>query len=308
MKQSTIKKQFETKDVFEAMALSGLDFEVITETCPTMARPDGNNILLPGHIHYNADKNEYLGWTSDKYTVTPNKEAFDFTDEFHGKVTWIQGDKDMTGRFFLIGELDKITILGDTFTPYLSVQNSFNGRYQIAVSISTLRDSTQSQISLPIPSCQNNITIRHQKGYQAKVDTAKKVLESADSYLEEFGKVASGYAKQKISKIQLSKVLEEVFPISPDAKDFVAQRIEQQKNEFLVAYNTNENSNFRGTVWGLVMAYADYMTHKSPTSAKKKEKFEDKLRSNLTFNGNEIYGDFISKAQKAIAEFQSKGF
>lgn len=308
MKQSTIKRQFETKDVFEAMALSGLDFEVITETCPTLARPGGNNILLPGHIHYNADKNEYLGWTSDKYTVTPNIEAFDFTNEFHGKVTWIQGDKDMTGRFFLIGELDKITILGDTFTPYLSVQNSFNGRYQIAVSISTLRDSTQSQISLPIPSCQNNITIRHQKGYQAKVDTAKKVLESADSYLEEFGKVASGYAKQKISKIQLSKVLEEVFPISPDAKDFVAQRIEQQKNEFLVAYNTDENSNFRGTVWGLVMAYADYMTHKSPTSVKKKDKFEDKLRSSLTFNGNEIYGDFISKAQKAIAEFQGKGF
>lgn len=306
MKQSTIKKMFETKDVFEAMALSGLDFKVVTETNPTMAKADGNNIVIPGHIHYNADKNEYLGWTSDRYTVTPNNEAFDFTDEFHGKVTWIQGDHDLSGRYFLVGELDKVTILGDTFTPYLSVQNSFNGRYQIAVAISTLRDSTQSQLSLPIQGYQNNINIRHQKGYQAKVDTAKKVLESADSYLEEFGRVAESYAKQKVSKIQLSKILDEVFPISADAKDFVAQRIEQQKNEFIMAYNAEENSNFRGTVWGLVMAYADYMTHRTATSQKKAQKFEDKLRSDLTFNGNDIFGDFISKAQKAIAEFQSK--
>lgn len=306
MKQSTIKKMFETKDVFEAMALSDLDFEVITETMPTMAKADGNNIALPGHVHYNADKNEYLGWTSDKYTVTPNKEAFDFTDEFQGKVTWIQGDHDSTGRFFLVGELDKVTILGDTFTPYLSVQNSFNGRYRIAVAISTLRDSTQSQLSLPIPGYQNSINIRHQKRYQAKVDTAKKVLESANSYLGEFSQVAEGYAKQKVSKIQLSKILDEVFPISLDAKDFVAQRVEQQKNDFLVAYNAEENSNFRGTVWGLVMAYADYMTHKTAASPGKVQKFEDKLRSDLTFNGNGIYGDFLDKAQKAIIAFQAK--
>lgn len=305
MKQSTIKKMFETKDVFEAMALSDLDFEVITETMPTMAKADGNNIALPGYVHYNADKNEYLGWTSDRYTVTPNKEAFDFTDEFQGKVTWIQGDHDLTGRFFLVGELDKVTILGDTFTPYLSVQNSFNGRYQIAVAISTLRDSTQSQLSLPIPGYQNSINIRHQKRYQAKVDTAKKVLESANSYLGEFSQVAEGYAKQKVSKIQLSKILDEVFPISLDAKDFVAQRVEQQKNDFLVAYNAEENSNFRGTVWGLVMAYADYMTHKT-ASPRKVQKFEDKLRSDLTFNGNGIYGDFLDKAQKAIIAFQAK--
>lgn len=53
-----------------------------------------------------------------------------------------------------------------------------------------------------------------------------------------------------------------------------------KRNAFIQAYNAEDNQNFKGSIWGLVNAYSDYMTH---YKARKSQSDESKFQA-VTFD------------------------
>ena len=43
---------------------------------------------------------------------------------------------------------------------------------------------------------------------------------------------------------------------------FKRNRIVTARDAFMAAYESDDNQNFKGTAWGIVNAYTDYITHK----------------------------------------------
>jgi hypothetical protein len=57
---------------------------------------------------------------------------------------------------------------------------------------------------------------------------------------------------------------------------FKRHNLEEQLARFRQAYLAEDNQNFRGTAWGVINAYTDFITHKIPqgkTATKEEGKF-----------------------------------
>ena len=64
---------------------------------------------------------------------------------------------------------------------------------------------------------------------------------------------------------------------------FKRNRLETARAAFVRAHNADDNSNFRGTAWGLINAYTDFITHQVP-QGKTETRFEGKFVQ-VTFGG-----------------------
>jgi hypothetical protein len=75
------------------------------------------------------------------------------------------------------------------------------------------------------------------------------------------------FAEVKLSPIALNRVLDHMFPIKglEDMNAFKRNRLITAREALTAAYNHDDNGNFRGTAWGLINAYTDFITHQAPS-------------------------------------------
>ena len=66
---------------------------------------------------------------------------------------------------------------------------------------------------------------------------------------------------------------------------FKKATLENARNRFLLAHEAKDNANFRGTAWGLINAYTDFITHKEPAKTKTGVNLEGRF-VNTTFKVN----------------------
>ena len=197
---------------------------------------------------------------SDKYQVVDNLEALgavQYIENFKA-LKWGETNK---GMQYLIGSLPEVNILGDTFTPHLVFRNSFDGSSNIQMAICPLRIVCQNQISWALKEANNSVNLRHTRNVGDKLAEAHRLICSTDHYMRELTKEAEKYASIKLSKSELDKIISELFPMPNDASDIQKARVEAKINQFKNAYNCKDNQNFKGTGWGLINAYTDFISH-----------------------------------------------
>ena len=102
-------------------------------------------------------------------------------------------------------------------------------------------------------------------------------------YMSELTTMAEHFAGMKITDQQMERVVKYLFPIPEDTaiNPFKRKSLEDSRAKFLKAHQQEDNANFRGTAWGLVNAYTDFITHKEP-AGKRDDRFEGKF-VNTTF-------------------------
>lgn len=123
----------------------------------------------------------------------------------------------------------------------------------------------------------------HVRNAEAKLEEARETLRMSADYMEQLNIMAEHFATMKISGPQMEKVVKYLFPIPEDTaiNPFKRKNLEDQRAAFLKAHEQEDNRNFRGTAWGLVNAYTDFITHKEP-AGKRSDRFEGKF-VNTTF-------------------------
>lgn len=200
---------------------------------------------------------------SERYNIVQNSDAFDFINYMSGDIQFEKVGETKSGMIYLIASLEPIHILGDTYQPHLCFRNSHNGKYQLSVTICPLRIVCQNQFHICFKESPNTIDIRHSKKAPEKLEKAAHILKGTADYMKELNSQAEKWANIHITNDQIEKVLLELFPIDKDLmKDYQIERIEEQRTLLKNAYNCSDNQNFKNTMWGMINAYSDFITHK----------------------------------------------
>ena len=200
---------------------------------------------------------------SNQYTIVQNKDAFDFINYMSKDIQFEKVGETKSGMIYLIASLEPINILGDTYQPHLCFRNSHNGKFSLSVTICPLRIVCQNQFHICFKESPNTIDIKHSRKAPEKLEKASHILKGTADYMKELNSQAEKWANIHISNEQIEKVLLELFPIDVEnMKDYQIDRIEEQRTLLKNAYNCNDNQNFKNTMWGMINAYSDFITHK----------------------------------------------
>ena len=119
---------------------------------------------------------------------------------------------------------------------------------------------------LPIVFCSKNIDFFSSR-VQREGSQGNFRISDTHSQSETCGSVPLSFQEyhfEPYTKEQIEQIINELFPIQQDMKDFQIQRVEDNKSQFIKAYKADDNGNFRNSMWGLINAYSDYITHREP--------------------------------------------
>lgn len=256
------------KTLDSVLEKSGLDFNVVKT--PIFTEIGASRVPIErtmATVIEGTDK--VLGIVSKKYEVCQNREAFDFINYISDDLKFKKAGMTSSGLVYIISELPEVNILGDSFKPHVIYQNGFNGGISIKAAICPLRLVCQNQFNISFKETNNTVSIRHTSTMQSKLVQAREVLRNTADYMSTLNKEAEKYVGIKLSQKQLEDLINDFFPITDKMSDRTKASIERKKIDFMRAYNCDDNSNFRGTAWGIINAISDYVTHYQPRSTEK---------------------------------------
>ena len=246
------------KNIDQALSIANLNYEV--EKVPVFLE---NGYEVPGAFATKKiGTDETFGVVGEKFELVQNEEAFEFVDTLLPEGMKFIKAGETPKMVYIIASLPDTYILDDKVTPYLIFQNSHCGKSSLRATITPLRIVCQNQFNWAFRKASNKITIRHTRSAKERLETAKDILLRNSEYLDQFKLEAEQLAKQKVTAGQLDTIIKTTFPYSPDANAKSIATTDEKREKFLLAYNSEDNQNFKGTAWGLVNAYSDFITHK----------------------------------------------
>lgn len=241
--------------VEEALHIAHLDYEV--EKVPVFLS-DGTPV--PGAFAtQKSGTPQTFGVVGKSFEVIQNVEALDFINPLLEQGMTFLKAGETSKIMYLIGQLPEIDVLGDKVVPHVIFQNSHNGSSTLKATIAPLRIICQNQFNLTFKNARNQINLRHTKSIKDRLHTAQQVMMANTEYLTEFQKTAMKLAGEKVTPKAVDWWMNEVLDINPEA---ITSKEEKKKQALLAAYRADDNANFVGTQWGLINAYADYITHR----------------------------------------------
>lgn len=262
----------------EVLAEAKLDFEVVTQPIYY-----GNNILIPDKVAtVRTDTNQLMGVVGKDYKLYQNKDAFDFVNYINEDVQFVKAGMTYTGMVYIIAKMPQTDILNDRFQPYVIFKNGFNGIYSLQATICPLRIVCANQFNVAFKESPNSISIRHSINMLSRMHDAQMVLESTANYMLNLKSESERYAMTKLSAYQVDGILNEVFELPKNSTERKATNVMESREQFLNIYNNNDNQNFKGTAWGMINAYSDFVTHKEP--GRKTENIDEATFMSVTFN------------------------
>lgn len=273
------------KDMEQVLLASGLDYTV--EKRPIFTYPDieddGTRMVIPNRfITTRREDGHTYDVVSDKFEIIQNRDAFDFVKYMGDELLFEKAGETQSGMVYVIGRLPEVDILGDKFTPHVIFRNGFSGKVKITAAICPLRIVCQNQFNFAFKNTANTVQIRHVGNAEAKLEEAKEVLRLSADYMAELNLMAEHFAAMKLDQARMERITDYLFPMpTEDMNPFKRKSLEDARAKFINAHDAEDNRNFRGTAWGMVNAYTDYLTHKEP-AGKRSDRFEGKF-VNTTF-------------------------
>lgn len=268
----------ECKSMEQVLRASGLDYEVMKKSVFTSVVDSGTLVEVPNRFMTVNSRGKIYDVVSDKFQLVQNREAFEFVDYMGDELSFEKAGETENGMVYIIGKLPSVNILGDEFTPHVIFRNGFSGKIKITAAICPLRLVCQNQFNFAFKDAQNTVSIRHVGNAEAKLQEARDVLKLSADYMQELNAMAEQYVGIKLTPAQVDKVLDQMFPIvdRESMNPFKLHQLEDARTKFKSAYNADDNGNFRGTGWGLINAYTDFITHK-PAVGKSETRNEGKF-------------------------------
>lgn len=226
---------------------------------------EGSQLLIPGKKQIiREDTGDFFGIVSDRYQICQNRDAFEFV-KYIDDLELLKAGSTRNGGVYMIAQLPEITVLNDSIRPHLIFQNSHDGSSSIRATICMLRLVCQNQFITSFKESPATIKVHHSGDLSEKLLVARDTLAQVNQYVKTFDAEANDMAIQKVTPAVFNKIIGTFFEQKAEYSDRQNQRIEENRETFLQAYNSYDNQNFKGTKWGIVNAFADYNTHQEPS-------------------------------------------
>ena len=286
----------QAQDIRDALSIAGLDYTV--KSCDAMYNVDGETYPILGRkvTYKESDPSKIFGIVSNTYQICQNEDAFDFINYIDEDVKYLKAGETYNGLVYIIGELPEVSVLGDTIKPNIIFQNSHNGLGSIKSTICMLRVVCQNQFAHAFKDSVNGISIRHASTMDEKLIAARETIRQTYNYIKSYKNNANKFATTKITDRDLQNIIQTLIVKTTDRDIMMRPNNVIKINKFLNAYNADDNTNFRGSAWGIINAFTDYSTHAEKTT-RATSKFEDNL-----FINNSLYNPDLDKLVNMMEE------
>lgn len=252
------------RTIEEVLKTSGLDYTVVKRQA--YDRFGGRYRKLTGQYYTerkagSLGEGRWYGPVGENYVVVQNINAFGYSDYIDG-ITYVKAGETAGGIVYVIGSLPPVTILGDTFIPYVVFVNGFGRNSSVKFVLSPLRVVCENQIPFIMKDAENAVSIRHTQSAPEKIKEAAFAQVKMASAMAQLNELAEKYAAMKINPRQFLMLLDAMFPMNAGMTEAAINRIQEKRQVFIDAYDEEDNHAFHGTAWGLINAYTDCLTRK----------------------------------------------
>ena len=246
----------------EAIRLAGLDW--IVKQSPVYT---DSGFEIPGYkANVRSSDNTILGMVGDRYKVVQNKDAFDFTDAMLGEgVRYETAGSLFNGkRIWLLANMPKTQILGDDVIPYMCFTNGHDGYHSIKICLTPVRVVCSNTLNFALSGASRSWSTRHVGDLNSKMQEARRTLGLADAYMKELAVVSDQLANTTVSEDEVRKILDNTFPVAPEATERTKQNAEDMKQSFMICMLAPDLIKFAGSAYQVAQAAADYADHRAP--------------------------------------------
>ena len=259
-----------------------IDEPVTTSEMLSLAHLAGWNVRveeldLPGRSHreyfatvrtnpFDGD-NDVLGVVGERYKVLQNEELFQFGDNLLDGGQWETAGSIKNGTVvFGSLALDRETNLdptgrGDKINNYLLVHTSHDGSLAIQASVTPVRVVCQNTLNMAVgrngKGAKQSFRIRHTQTLQGKVAAAREALGMANTYLDEFDKIANEMISKEISDKTFFDIITAVYAKPEEDVKGALTKWETKIDTLNDIYFGETCENIKGTAWGAYNALTE---------------------------------------------------
>ena len=230
---------------------------------------DANGNEIPGYVANVRDTdNDVLGIVSPKYEIVQNIDAFNFINNLvSAGMTFEMAGTGRNGKqIWILGKLanDK-NILGDNVSPYICFTNTHDGSSSVKVCMTPVRVICSNVLNFAFKQADRIWSARHSSSIQVRLEEAKNALFNVDNYMTVLENEADRLANIAITDAALEDVFRRINNI--DLNNSSARKIRNYNEsfvDFFNCYNASDITQFKGSVWGALMAATDFADHRTP--------------------------------------------
>lgn len=246
----------------DALRLAGLDWRVEQKNIQLC----GGSKVSGYKANVRSTDGKVLGVVSDRYRIVQNADAFEFTDSIIGGDVRYETAGSLNGgkKIWMLAKLPETEIAGDKTEPYLCFSNTHDGSGAVRVCMTPIRVVCNNTLNLALDSAKRAWSVRHTGSLQSKMHEARACLRMANTYMGALAEKADRMANTAITRDQLNRILDELFPVDEHSTEREKQNIKKLRDEYMVCYFAPDLVKFRDTAWGTYNAMSDMITHNAP--------------------------------------------
>src|SRR6266511_5960426 len=197
------------------IAAAGLDWQVEQHPLEAVVEREYQSVRLPVPRHVanvRSDTRAVLGVVGDGYEPLQNRAAFAFCDAItdSGRAHWIGAGSTRGGaRVHALMRLDREIHIGgaegEDVLPLLCFRNGHDGGLAVTISVAPFRLACLNGMLLPIRNVERTWKARHTANLDARLADARRTLEIAWRYYDEFAHVGGRLIRERMSGAEFAR-------------------------------------------------------------------------------------------------------
>ena len=259
-----------TNEMLVAANLNNWNVRLEDLEIPTTLVSDKNYQYVVRTNPTDKTQTDVLGIVGERYVPLQNEDLFSFSDNIlDGGGRWETAGSIRGGRVvFGSLALERETVLdpngvADVVKTYLLINTSHDGSIAIQASITPVRVVCANTLNVALnrtkkkDGVKQSFKIRHTQTAEGKITVARQALGMANSYMDEFDKMAHAMIAKEISAKDFNDIILAAYP-KPDLDTKGAVKKWENKVDMINDIYTGEyNGMISGNAWGAFNALTE---------------------------------------------------
>ena len=261
-----------TSEMLVAANLNNWNVRLADVEIPNTLTSDKNYFFVVRDNPTDKSQTDVLGVVGERYHVLQNEDLFSFGDTLlDGGGRWetagaIRGGRVVFGSL----ALERETVLdpngvADKVKTYLLINTSHDGSIAIQASITPVRVVCANTLNLALggvgrkrnKGIKQSFKIRHTQTAQGKVAIAREALGLANTYMDEFDKMAHAMIQKEITAVDFNKIILAAYPKPEKDTKGAIKKWENKVDTINDIYTGEFNGMIANTAWGAFNALTE---------------------------------------------------
>lgn len=294
----------------EAIRVAGLGWQAAKEVVYTKV----GNLFVPIPRQYaivRKDNNTVLSnhTVGNGYTIFQNNSAFEFADAFieSGDARYETAGSLCGGkRVWMLMKIDgtmRVNKTDDIISKYLFITNGHDGVHTVELGLTSVRIVCANTLELALAEAKktgNIFRMRHSANVKDRIQEAKDALGLVNKQFTDFNELINEMANMQMSKKSVEKFMKAVGldeKENPRDKETIEQVI-----ELFETGKGNTMKGVKGSLWGLVNGFTEYVDWKRGTRQTKAFTSVEEARLNSAWfgSGRELKNEALEQAVELL--------